>query len=361
MVKSKRIVAALAYLSIIGVNASPCKPHTTTGITETASSATSQSTVSGSVTIPASVTETSTSIVSSETESSTDSSTLIESTDATTTAIGASTTGFSSTIETTTTAAATTSSAAPEVFCNNQIYRGNALSRGYTTTEATSEQECWENCVGDESCNSWFFLTAGACNLYTETLPQFSAPSNEEGLLIGSRNCSPRDYQDCNGDIGFGWAGREPDEHTNNVLLEADCAHLCMKNGLCDVWQYDSLFQTCNMFSGSFSDLVTLESDGTGDGRKMLIGARSCSSDFFKPVLGACNGEMAWNNNWPQPYRSFDQYKTVATCARACSIDPMCLSWYVWDGHGDCEFSKFDLDSDPTDLATAGSRNCGVP
>ncbi|EWY84299.1 hypothetical protein FOYG_14055 [Fusarium oxysporum NRRL 32931] len=31
MVKSKRIVAALAYLSIIGVSASPCKPHTTAG------------------------------------------------------------------------------------------------------------------------------------------------------------------------------------------------------------------------------------------------------------------------------------------------------------------------------------------
>ncbi|RKK68344.1 hypothetical protein BFJ69_g13686 [Fusarium oxysporum] len=162
-------------------------------------------------------------------------------------------------------------------------------------------------------------------------------------LLIGSRNCSPRDYQECNGNIGFGWIDKEPDEHNSNVVLEADCAHICMKNGLCDVWQYDSLSQTCNMFSGSFSDMVTLDSDGTASGRKMLIGARSCSSDFFKPVLGACNGQMAWNNNWPQAYRSFDQYKTVATCARACSIDPMCLSWYVWDGQGDCEFSQLPL------------------
>ncbi|EXL91492.1 hypothetical protein FOIG_15391 [Fusarium odoratissimum NRRL 54006] len=355
MAKSKRIVAALAYLSIVAVSASPCKPHTTTDNTETTSSITYQSTVLGSVTILPSVTETSTLIVSSETELATDS------TDTTTTAVGTSTTGFSSTIETTTNAAATTSSAAPEIFCANQIYRGNALSRGYTTTQATSEQECWENCVDDENCNSWFYLTAGACNLYTETLHQFSAPSNEEGLLIGSRNCSPRDYQECNGNIGFGWIDKEPDEHNSNVVLEADCAHICMKNGLCDVWQYDSLSQTCNMFSGSFSDMVTLDSDGTASGRKMLIGARSCSSDFFKPVLGACNGQMAWNNNWPQAYRSFDQYKTVATCARACSIDPMCLSWYVWDGQGDCEFSQLTLWSDPTDIATAGSRNCGVP
>ncbi|EXL38826.1 hypothetical protein FOCG_18540 [Fusarium oxysporum f. sp. radicis-lycopersici 26381] len=77
----------------------------------------------------------------------------------------------------------------------------------------------------------------------------------------------------CNGNIGFHWAGKEPDEHTSNVLLEADCAHLCKKNVLYDIWQYDSVSQTCNMFSGSFSDLVTLDSDGTAVGRKMLIGA----------------------------------------------------------------------------------------
>ncbi|KAG9495605.1 hypothetical protein J7337_012159 [Fusarium musae] len=354
MVQSKRIVAALAYLINIGVSGSPCKPHNPTATTETASFVTSQSTVSGSSTILPSATKTG---------SVTESTVLIESTAAidTTTVIEASTTGFSSTIETTTTAVATTSSAAAEIPCANQIYRGNALSRGYKETEAASEQECWENCVDDENCNSWFYLTAGACNLYTDTLSQFSTPSNEEGLLIGSRNCSPRDYEECNDNIGFGWIDKQPDDHTSNVLLETDCAHLCMKNGLCDVWQYDSLSQTCNMFSGSFSDIATLDSEGTAIGRKMLIGARSCSSDFFKPVLGACNGEMAWGNNWPQPYRSFNQYSTVATCARACSIDPMCLSWYVWDGHGDCEFSQLVLWRDATDIATAGSRNCGVP
>ncbi|KAF9760687.1 hypothetical protein IL306_004195 [Fusarium sp. DS 682] len=318
-----------------------------------------------STSILTSVSETSTSIVNTETGSATESSVTIESTtinEATFTTTHASTTDFSSTIsQTTATTADTTTSAAPEVFCNNQIYRGNALSPGYTTTEASSEQECWENCVDDERCNSWFFLRAGACNLYTETIHQFSAPSNEEGVLIGSRNCSPRDYRDCNDEIGFGWTLREPDDQAKNVLLEADCVHLCMKNGLCDVWQYDSLYQACNMFTGSFSDLVTLEADGQGEGRKMLTGARSCSSDFFKPELAACNGQMAWNNNWSDNYRTFDQYKTVATCARACSIDPMCLSWYVWNGHGDCEFSKFALFVDPTDLATAGSRNCGVP
>ncbi|KAF4415508.1 hypothetical protein FACUT_13352 [Fusarium acutatum] len=272
------------------------------------------------------------------------SSVLIESiaTIGTTTGIDTSKTRFSSIIDTTTTAAATTYSAAVEIPCPNQIYRGNALSRGYTTTQATSQQECWRTAT-------------------LEILSQFSAPCNEEGLLIGSRNCSPRDYQECNDNIGFGWVHKQPDEHTNNVLLEADCAHLCMKDGLCDVWQYDSLSQTCNMFSGSFSDIVTLDSEVTAIGRKMLIGARSCSSDFFKPVLGACNGEMAWGNNWPQPYRSFNQYSTVATCARACSIDPMCLSWYVWDGHVNCEFSQLGLESDPTDIATARSRNCGVP
>ncbi|KAF5630027.1 hypothetical protein F52700_7384 [Fusarium sp. NRRL 52700] len=363
MVKSKRIVAALALLGVVGVSASPCKPHTSAGTTETASSVVSQSTVSASFTVLPSSAETSTSLVSSETGSPAESSTWLESTATTDiiTTIEPSTTGFSSTVETTTTAEATTSSTAPEVLCANQIYRGNALSRGYKTTGATDEQECWENCVDDDNCSSWFFQTSGTCNLYTETLPEFSAPSNEEGLLIGSRNCSPRDYQECNGNIGFGWVSKEPDGHASNVLLEADCAHLCMKNGLCDIWQYDSLSKTCNMFSGSFSDLVLLDSVSTADGQKMLIGARSCSSDFFKPVLGACNGEMAWNNNWPQPYRTFNQYNTVAACARACSIDPVCLSWYVWVGQGDCEFSQQGLWRDATDIATAGSRNCGVP
>jgi hypothetical protein len=235
------------------------------------------------------------------------------------------------------------------------------LSRGYTTTEASSEQECWENCVDDETCNSWFFLTAGACNLYTQALKDFSTPSNEEGLLIGSRDCSPRDYRECNDEIGFGWTQREPDDHATNVLLEADCAHLCMKNGLCDVWQYDGLSSTCNMFTGSFSDLVTLDTDGQGGGRKMLMGARSCSSDFFKARLDPCNGQMAWGNNFVGDYRIFNQLRTVAACARACSIDPSCLSWYIWDGHNGCETSRYDLWVDPTDMATAGTRNCGVP
>ncbi|KAF5692380.1 hypothetical protein FDENT_2901 [Fusarium denticulatum] len=211
MVKSKSIVAALAYLTVIDVGASPCKPHTTT--------------VSGSSTILPSVTETK---LATESKALTESTTTTD----TTTAVEASTTGLSSTVKTTTTAAATTSSAAAEIPCANQIYHGNALSRGYATTQATSEQECWENCVDDENCNSWFYLTAG-------TLPQFSAPSNEKDLLIGSRARSPRDYQDCNDNIGFGWIHKQPDEHTSNVVLEADCAHICMKSGFCDVWQYD--------------------------------------------------------------------------------------------------------------------------
>ncbi|KAG5766272.1 hypothetical protein H9Q72_005639 [Fusarium xylarioides] len=90
---------------------------------------------------------------------------------------------------------------------------------------------------------------------------------------------------------------KQPDGRTSNVLLEADCAHLCMKNSICGVWQYDSLSKTCNMFSSSFSDLVTLDSVGTATGRKMLVGARSYSSEFFKPVLDVFNGEMALGND----------------------------------------------------------------
>lgn len=33
----------------------------------------------------------------------------------------------------------------------------------------------------------------------------------------------------------------------------------------------------------------------------------------------------------------------------------MCLSRFVWDGLGDCEFSQLALYSDPTDIATPGS------
>ncbi|KAJ0143004.1 Protein-lysine N-methyltransferase EFM4 [Fusarium oxysporum f. sp. albedinis] len=197
MVKSKRIVAALAYLSIIGVCASPCKPHTTAGPLRQL-------------------------LLSPLSQQCRDLLPYCR--------LLLRLVVYSSALRldrlrslTTTTAAATTSSATPEVFCANQIYRGNALSRGYKTIGATDEQECRESC--------------------------------------------------CNGNIGFRWAGKEPDEHTSNVLLEADCAHLCTKNVLYHIWQYDSVSQTCNMFSGSFSDLVTLDSDGTAVGRKMLIGA----------------------------------------------------------------------------------------
>ncbi|KAF5599492.1 hypothetical protein FPANT_3326 [Fusarium pseudoanthophilum] len=155
MVKYKRIVATLAYLTIIGVSASPCKPHTTTGTTEEVASLASPPTVSGSSTILPSVSKA----------------------------------GLSSTVEKITTAVSITSSAAADIPYAHEIYCGNALSRGYTTTQATSED--WENCVDDENCNSWFYFTAGACNLYAGTLSQFSAPSSEEALLIGSRNCSP--------------------------------------------------------------------------------------------------------------------------------------------------------------------------
>ncbi|KAM0345652.1 hypothetical protein ACHAPU_006306 [Fusarium lateritium] len=313
MLNSKRIVATLACLSVLGVNAGPCKPHATTD------------------------------------------GPAVSATEVTTTDIASTAT------ETTTTAAATTTSAAAEIPCHNEIYRGNARRRGYTVTAASSEQECWDSCVSDEACKSWFFQTAGICNLYTEALDEFGTPSNEDGLLMGSRNCSPRDYTECNDQIGFGSISSSPTNQVEHVALEANCAQLCMSNGDCEVWQYDGSSQTCNMFSGSYQDIFTPQPDAPQGSRIMLAGYRSCSSDFFKPQMGNCNGQISWNHGAVDNYRTFPQFNTIPSCARACSIDPMCLSWLIWNGHDDCVFSRYAYYDDPSDICTAGSRDCGVP
>ncbi|KAF4425060.1 hypothetical protein F53441_14208 [Fusarium austroafricanum] len=360
MVNSKRIVAALAYLSIAG----HCRfgyfradsiwiNFLLTSVAESSTKIVSSET--GSTTEPAS--SQATSSASQATSSATESE--ISSAPTTT---GASTTEFASTMTTaTTTAAATTTTAAAGPSCNNQIYRGQALTRGYKDTQASTEQECWEDCVNENMCNSWFFQTSGACHLYEQLLGSVLAPSNENGFLMGSRDCSPRDYTPCNDNIGFGYITSNPDSQTPRVRLERDCAQLCMKNGQCDVWQYDGLTQTCNMFSGSFSDLVTLAADAPQgqQGQLRLAGSRSCSSDLFKPQLGPCNGEIAWNNSPLGNYRSFAEYNTIALCARACSIDPACLAWTLWTNQ--CDFSETGFERDSTDIEVVGSRNCGVP
>jgi hypothetical protein len=137
-----------------------------------------------------------------------------------------------------------------------------------------------------------------------------------------------------------------------------------MKDRQCEVWQYDSSVQTCNKFSGLFGDIFTSEGDGS---RVMLAGSRSCSSDFFKPQLEPCNGRInTWNHGAISGYRYFTEIKTVPLCARACSIDPMCLSWGVFDagmssGGTDCSLSQYPYYDDESDICGSGSRNCGVP
>ncbi|KAF5011268.1 hypothetical protein FDECE_2621 [Fusarium decemcellulare] len=348
MVNSKRIVAALAYLSIAGVNAGPCKPRTTTDSTETAVSVTSESSVSASTSMLASVTESSTSTVSSETASTTDSQTVTSATGSTT----------STTIE----ALSTTTSAAPVAQCNNEIYRGTAQGEGYKTTDASTDQECYEACFNEDACHAWWFSAAGSCKLYTENFSDIASPTNERDNLMGSRNCSPDDYTPCNDEIGFGYISQSPILRTSQVTLERDCAHLCMKNGQCTVWQYDSSSATCNMFTDSFSNIFTSQASQAGS--VMLSGSRSCSSDLFKPQLGNCNGKMSWSAEpWEDSYRALSQYTTAATCARACSIDPLCQTWLIWVGYSDCYLytGLFDDIIDGRDIGTAGSRNCGVP
>ncbi|KAF5662964.1 hypothetical protein FHETE_7709 [Fusarium heterosporum] len=313
MINSKRIVATLACLSVIGVNAGPCKPAATTD----------------GAAFPTTATTTSDAI--------------------------------STATETTSAAGATTTSAAADIPCNNEIYRGTARRRGYTVTDVSSEQECWDSCVRDDACKSWFFQSVGNCNLYTETLEVFSTPSNEDGLLIGSRNCSPRDYIECNDQIGFGSVSGSPVKQIEHVALEANCAQLCMSNSNCEVWQYDGPSQTCNMFSGSYQDIFTPQVDAPQGSTILLAGYRSCSSDFFKPQMGNCNGQISWNHGATDNYRVFPQFNTIPLCARACSIDPMCLSWLIWDGDSDCWFSRYAYYDDPSDICTAGSRDCGVP
>ncbi|KAM0542979.1 hypothetical protein ACHAPJ_012536 [Fusarium lateritium] len=387
MVMSKRIVAALAYLSIAGVSAGPCKPRATISSTETAVSATSslisvaETSTSGisseTESTTTSATETSTLTASSETESITEtasdtwtvtSATESMSSDELSTTSGvlsttteASTTEFESTTTETTTTAATTTSAAPVTPCNNEIYRGRTRSEGYKTTEASTDKECYEACFSEQMCNAWWFYEAGSCHLYTEELSEIGTPVNEHDQLMGSRNCSPDDYTPCNDDIGFGYISKSPIAQTSQVQLELDCAQLCMKNGECTVWQYDSLTQTCNMFTGSFAEVFTAEADAPQGSKIALTGSRSCSSDFFKPELGPCNGQISWNNGAMSGYRRFPQYNTIPLCARACSIDPMCLSWGIWDGNADCVFAQYEYYYDPTDICIAASRNCGVP
>jgi len=260
MVNPRNIVAGLAGI----VAAGPCKPITVSSGSSAEASATSTLTASGFIT-SSSIAELSTSI-SSSIQSSTDlttetettaisessitaASTTTESIEVTSTAVSlsestiATTTDFTSTLTETTTAAATTSAAA-EIPCNNQIYRGTAQNRGYTSTDAQSEADCWESCSADEQCNTWFFQTAGVCQLYREQFDVMSSPMNEDSNLIGSRNCSPRDYSPCGDNIGFGSISASPVESVQQVLLEKDCAQLCMKDGRCDVWQYDGMLKT---------------------------------------------------------------------------------------------------------------------
>ncbi|KAF4952797.1 hypothetical protein FSARC_12568 [Fusarium sarcochroum] len=377
MVNSKKIVAALACLGIAGVNAGPCKPHTTTSSTETAVSATSELSlsVSGSTSAEISVTETSSSTISSETELATESTSGTQTTAVTETGTStvtsaiesmsshepSTTSGAPYTTSETTTTAATTASSAPVTPCNNKIYRGRTRSLGYKTTEASTDQECYEACFSEQTCNAWWFYAVGSCHLYTEELSDFGTPVNEEDNLMGSRNCSPDDYTPCNDEIGFGYISKSPIGQTNQVQVELKCAQLCMKNGQCTVWQYDSLSQTCNMFTGSFTDVFTAETEAPQGSKIALAGSRSCSSDFFKPQLGPCNGQIGFHAEALSGYRTFPQYNSVALCARACSIDPVCLSWGVFDGNSDCTFSQYPYYEEWTDICAAGSRNCGVP
>ncbi|KAJ4129003.1 hypothetical protein NW768_007530 [Fusarium equiseti] len=385
MVNPRNVVAGLVSIGITGVTAGPCKPITVASGSSAEASATSALTASGSIT-PSSILELSTSI-SSLIQSSTDStaetetitisgfsitavSTTTGSIDFTSTIVSlsestiATTTDFTSTLTGTTTAAATTSAAA-DTPCNNQIYRGTANNRGYTSTNAQSEAECWEACFADRECNTWFFQTVGICQLYREQFDAMS-PRNEDSNLIGSRNCSPRDYSPCGDNIGFGSISASPFESVQQVLLEKDCAQLCMKDGRCDVWQYDGMLKTCHKFTGQFEDIFTTQADAQGD-KILLAGSRSCSSDFFKPKLEPCNGQInTWDADTPNGYRFIAELKTIPLCARACSIDPQCLSWGIMDGGSahsptGCDLADEVYEEYLKDFGAAGSRNCGVP
>jgi hypothetical protein len=322
MINSKRIIAALACLSI-AVNAGPCKPHTT-------------------ATTSATTTTISEDLSSTAEASATDSS--------------PETTGT-----TTTAAAITTTAAAVEDLCNNQIYRGTAGTDGYSTTVLDSEADCWDSCVQDNNCKSWRFEDGTLCHMYNEELAESSSPTNEEGSLIGSRDCSPRDYTPCNDEIGFGYIAQDPFEGHASVPLERECAQLCMKTGNCNVWQYDSLVQTCNLFSKTFEDIFTPQADAPQGSKIRLAGSRGCSSDFFKPQLEPCNGQIGFSNEWLIGYRRLPQYKSVSVCARACSIDPLCQTWGLFNGNSDCSFAQEEYYEDSTDICAKGSRNCGVP
>ncbi|PTD08710.1 hypothetical protein FCULG_00011124 [Fusarium culmorum] len=125
-------------------------------------------------------------------------------------------------------------------------------------------------------------------------------------------------------------------------------------------WQYDSYSQTCNKFSSYFGDIITPQADASPAQKILLAGSRSCSSDFFKPQLESCNGQINTRHRG-EGYRYFTEFNTVALCARACSIDPMCVSWGVFNGQSDCTLSQNDYDNLATGSSAAGSRNCGVP
>ncbi|CAG7556425.1 unnamed protein product [Fusarium equiseti] len=385
MVNPRNVVAGLAGIGITGVNAGPCKPISVSSGSSAVALATSALTASGSIT-SSSITELST-LISSSIQSSTDltteteTTTISESATAASTTTGsieftstvislsestiATTTDFTSTLTETTTAAATTSAVA-DTPCNNQIYRGTARNRGYTSTNDESETGCWEACSADEECNTWFFQTPGVCQLYREQFDGIGTPQNEDSNLIGSRNCSPRDYSPCGDNIGFGSISASPVESVQQVLLEKDCAQLCMKDGRCDVWQYDGMLKTCHKLTGQFEDIFTPQADAQG-AKILLAGSRSCSSDFFKPQLDPCNGDInTWDANTFNGYRYIAELKTVPLCARACSIDPQCLSWAMFDGGWlnspkGCDLLQYAFWNDHTDAAAAGSRNCGVP
>jgi hypothetical protein len=134
-----------------------------------------------------------------------------------------------------------------------------------------------------------------------------------------------------------------------------------MKTAECNVWQYDSFVQKCNLFSDTLENIFTPEADAPQGSKIMLAGSRSCSSNYFKPELGPCNGQISFSNNWWNGYRSFPQYNSVPLCARACSIDPVCQTWIVFNGNLDCSFLNYAYESDSEDRAAKGSRNCGVP
>lgn len=111
-------------------------------------------------------------------------------------------------------------------------------------------------------------------------------------------------------------------------------------------------------------DGTMTQADASPEQRFLLAGSRSCSSDFFEPQLEPCNNQINTvdaRDIGGEGYRYFAQLNTVALCARACSIDPMCVSWGVFNGRSDCTLSQSGYNNLPTGSSAAGSRNCGVP